>query len=130
MKKILVDKDFLLAIIDKNNANHEPAVKITKKIQNSTIFINSIDYFNFITTIQSQYDKKTIYKIIKKILNQKIFFLFPNEEIIKKANNYLINNQINHNYVECVNKILFEKNQINYIASFSSSYQEKLLPLI
>lgn len=130
MKKILIDKDFLLAIIDKSNSNHNLAIKITKKIQNSTIFINSIDYFNFVTTIQSQYDEKTTYKIMKKILNQKIFFLFPGEEIIKKANNYLINNQTNHNYIECVNKILFEKNQINYIASFSSNYQDKLLPLI
>lgn len=130
MKKILIDKDFLLAIIDRNNPNHNLAIKITKKIQNSTIFINSVDYFNFVTTIQSRYDEKTTYKIMKKILSQKIFFLFPNEEIIKKANNYLINNKINHSYIECVNKILFEKNQINYIASFSSNYQDKLLPLI
>ena len=68
-------------------------------------------------------------KVCKKLLKQRMFFIFPDEKIMEKTNQYFLKNK-NHNYEESLNLTIFENYNLDYILSFNKNYQKKLLPLI
>jgi len=120
--KILVDTDFLIALIKIDDKNHLKAIDKVQKIKEAKVFITPFTIPETVTVISYKVSH-TAAKNFLKVARNKLPELPLNEEIIASADKiFLSQNKKGTSWIDCLNVALIKYYKLNGILSFDKFY--------
>lgn len=128
-KEILIDSDAFVALIKRNDTNHERAGEISRLLtKKGSVFITTNYVFSETVTVLSQkISHKVAVDFINDLVNEKseISIIRANEEIEKLAIE-IFKKQTSKNisYVDCVNMAVLRRYRWETIFSFDKIYEK------
>jgi predicted nucleic acid-binding protein len=120
--KILVDTDFLIALIKIDDKNHLKAIDKVQKIKEATVFITPFTIPETVTVLSYKVSH-TAAKNFLKVARNKFSELPLNEEIIASADKiFLSQNKKGTSWIDCLNVALIKYYKLDGILSFDKFY--------
>jgi len=120
--KILVDTDFLIALIKIDDKNHLKAIDKVQKIKEAKVFITPFTIPETVTVISYKVSH-TAAKNFLKVARNKLPELPLNEEIIASADKiFLSQNKKGTSWIDCLNVALIKYYKLDGILSFDKFY--------
>jgi predicted nucleic acid-binding protein len=120
--KILVDTDFLIALIKIDNKNHLKAIDKVQKIKEAKVFITPFTIPETVTVLSYKVSYIAAKNFLKTARNK--FSELPlNEEIIASADKiFLSQNKKGTSWIDCLNVALIKYYKLDGILSFDNFY--------
>jgi predicted nucleic acid-binding protein len=120
--KILVDTDFLIALIKIDDKNHLKAIDKVQKIKEAKVFITPFTIPETVTVLFYKVSH-TAGKSFLKVARNKLPELPLNEEIIASADKiFLSQNKKGTSWIDCLNVALIKYYKLDGILSFDKFY--------
>jgi predicted nucleic acid-binding protein len=120
--KILVDTDFLIALIKIDDKNHLKAIDKIQKIKEATVFITLFTIPETVTVLSYKVSH-TAAKNFLKVARNKLSELPLNEEIITSADKiFLSQNKKGTSWIDCLNVALIKYYKLDGILYFDKFY--------
>jgi predicted nucleic acid-binding protein len=120
--KILVDTDFLIALIKIDDKNHLKAIDKVQKIKEAKVFITPFTIPETVTVLSYKVSH-TAAKNFLKVARNKLPELPLNEEIIASADKiFLSQNKKGTSWIDCLNVALIKYYKLDGILSFDKFY--------
>jgi predicted nucleic acid-binding protein len=120
--KILVDTDFLIALIKIDDKNHLKAIDKVQKIKEAKVFITPFTIPETVTVLSYKVSH-TAAKNFLKVARNKFSELPLNEEIIASADKiFLSQNKKGTSWIDCLNVALIKYYKLDGILSFDKFY--------
>jgi predicted nucleic acid-binding protein len=120
--KILVDTDFLIALIKIDDKNHLKAIDRVQKIKEAEVFITPFTIPETVTVLFYKVSHIAAKNFLKTARNK--FSELPlNEEIIASADKiFLSQNKKGTSWIDCLNVALIKYYKLDGILSFDKFY--------
>ena len=120
--KILVDTDFLIALIKIDDKNHLKAIDKVQKVKEAKVFITPFTIPETVTVLSYKVSHIAAKNFLKRARNK-----FPelplNEEIIASADKiFLSQNKKGTSWIDCLNVALIKYYKLDGILSFDKFY--------
>ncbi len=120
--KILVDTDFLIALIKIDDKNHLKAIDKVQKIKEAKVFITPFTIPEAVTVLSYKVSY-TAAKNFLKVARNKLSELTLNEEIIVSSDKiFLSQNKKGKSWIDCLNVALIKYYKLDGILSFDKFY--------
>jgi predicted nucleic acid-binding protein len=120
--KILVDTDFLIALIKIDDKNHLKAIDKVQKIKEAKVFITPFTIPETVTVLSYKVSHIAA-KNFLKVARNKLSELPLNEEIIASADKiFLSQNKKWTSWIDCLNVALIKYYKLDGILSFDKFY--------
>jgi predicted nucleic acid-binding protein len=120
--KLLVDTDFLIALIKIDDKNHLKAIDKVQKIKEAKVFITPFTIPETVTVLSYKVSH-TAAKNFLKVARNKFSELPLNEEIIASADKiFLSQNKKVTSWIDCLNVALIKYYKLDGILSFDKFY--------
>jgi predicted nucleic acid-binding protein len=120
--KILVDTDFLIALIKIDDKNHFKAIDKVQKIKEAKVFITPFTIPETVTVLSYKVSHIAA-KNFLKVARNKLPELPLNEEIIASADKiFLSQNKKGTSWIDCLNVALIKYYKLDGILSFDKFY--------
>jgi predicted nucleic acid-binding protein len=120
--KILVDTDFLIALIKIDDKNHLKAIDKVQKIKEAKVFITPFTIPETVTVLSYKVSHIAA-KNFLKVARNKLPELPLNEEIIASADKiFLSQNKKGTSWIDCLNVALIKYYKLDGILSFDKFY--------
>ncbi len=120
--KILVDTDFLIALIKIDDKNHLKAIDKVRKIKEAKVFITPFTIPETVTVLSYKVSHIAA-KNFLKVARNKLSELPLNEEIIASADKiFLSQNKKGTSWIDCLNVALIKYYKLDGILTFDKFY--------
>lgn len=131
---VLIDADAFVALIKKNDSNHQRAEKIsdflTKK--DSSLYTTNFVFSEIITVLSQRIDHQTAINFINDFKNSKEVNLIRVDEEIEEAAIKIFKNQTSKNvsFGDCLNMAVLKRYKWDTIFSFDKVYKKNGFKLV
>ncbi len=127
MKAVLLDTDYLISRIFKNQSTHKKAVDVANLMANKTQFLTNLVLFEMGTVLSHKFSHSQATAVIKDIQTSTLSIIRPSEEDEQAAwNIFFKQRKKGISLTDCMN--LHLARTLKYqIASFDSFYPKKFL---
>lgn len=130
IKEVLFDADALVALVNKDDSNHEKALKINQKLQKIGVFryVSPFTIFETLTVLSHKIPHPIAKDFLKEVRKRDYFSLLClDEKNATLADKWFLKQTTTGiSYFDCYNMALLEryKNQIDGIFSFDEIYKK------
>ena len=128
VKKILVDADALVSLVNKNDSGHDWAVKTSKKVKENEamVYLTSYAYGEALTVVSMQMSLDLAVRVGKKIDSSSEYVLVDVDRDLRKKGLAWFSKQSSKNarFTDCVNMALMAELQIEEIFSRDEHYRK------
>jgi len=122
--RILIDTDFLIALIKEDDKNHLRAVNKLKELKEVLIFITPFTIPETVTVLSYKVSQKAAKKFLKTA-REKLVELPLNEEIVVLADKiFLAQNKKGISWIDCLNVAVIKFYKLEGILSFDKFYSK------
>jgi len=120
--RLLIDTDFLIALIKEDDKNHSRAISKLEGIKDSFIFITPFTIPETATVLSYKVSQKSAKEFLKEA--RKKFVELPlNEEIVALADKiFLAQNKKGISWIDCLNAATVKYYKLDGILSFDKFY--------
>jgi predicted nucleic acid-binding protein len=128
--RLLVDTDFLIALIKEDDKNHSKAIGKLKGLKEALIFITPFTIPETVTVLSYKVSQKSAKKFLIKA-REKFVELPLNEEVIALADKiFLTQNKKGISWIDCLNAAVVKYYKLDGILSFDKFYPKISVKII
>jgi len=126
--KILIDADFLIALVKEDDINHNRAVKKAKLFEEALLFITPFCIPEAATVLSYKVSHKTAKEFLRETRKRRFIEVYLDKKITELADGiFLSQNKKGTSWVDCLNIAVVEFYQLDGILSFDKFYKERLV---
>jgi predicted nucleic acid-binding protein len=128
--RLLVDTDFLIALIKEDDKNHSKAISKLKGLKEALIFVTPFTIPETATVLSYKVSQKSAKKFLREAM-RKFVELPLNEEIIALADKiFLTQNKKGISWIDCLNAAIVKYYKFEGILSFDKFYSKVGIKII
>jgi len=128
--RLLVDTDFLIALIKEDDKNHSKAISKLKGLKEALIFVTPFTIPETATVLSYKVSQKSAKKFLREA-RRKFVELPLNEEIIALADKiFLTQNKKGISWIDCLNAAIVKYYKFEGILSFDKFYSKVGIKII
>ena len=128
--RLLVDTDFLIALIKEDDRNHLKAVKKLEDLKEAFIYITHFTIPETATVLSYKISQQSAKKFLKEA-RQKFKELPLNEKVISIADKiFLTQNKKGTSWIDCFNVGIVKNYQLDGILSFDKFYKKLRIKMV
>ena len=124
--KILIDADGVIAILKKDDSNHEKSLKIDLKIRDYKKYITNLVFAEVANVLSIKEGQNFAKQSIKDLYSSEVEIIFIDEYLFQKTVEvFAKQSKKGTSFVDCANLVVMQKHSIAKIFSFDSFYKGK-----
>ena len=124
--KILIDADGVIAILKKDDSNHEKSLKIDLKIRDYKKYITNLVFAEVANVLSIKKGQSFAKQSIKDLYSSEVEIIFIDEYLFQKTVEvFTKQSKKGTSFVDCANLVVMQEHSIAKIFSFDSSYKGK-----
>jgi len=124
--KILIDADGVIAILKKDDSNHEKSLKIDLKIRDYKKYITNLVFAEVANVLSIKEGQNFAKQSIKDLYSSEVEIIFIDEYLFQKTVEvFAKQSKKGTSFVDCANLVVMQEHGIAKIFSFDSFYKGK-----